>query len=77
MLPSVALNEQLCLPRLARVEGLFSHLHFHSPQGEMALGGWLGGPAMLCISLVVGTLRAVVVKAQSKAQHQHHGACRK
>lgn len=41
MLPSIALNEQLCLPRLARVEGLFSHLHFHSSQGEMALGGWL------------------------------------
>lgn len=40
--------------------------------------GWqVGGPAMLCISLVVGTLRPVVVKAQSKAQHQHHGACRK
>lgn len=44
MLLSIALKEQLCLPKLPLAEGLFSPtlIFIPSPQGEMDSGGWLG-----------------------------------
>lgn len=56
MLLSIRLNAQLCLPRQLLVEDLFSHLHFHSPQGEMGSGDRLGSGWCSCAlftSLVV------------------------
>lgn len=56
MLLSIRLNTQLCLPRPPLVEDLFSHLHFHSPQGEIGSGDWLGSGWCSCalfMSLVV------------------------